>query len=149
MADETDHPDLAPDAAAPIPGKTDGVVTIPGILGEGADEQSVRIYLDATFSTFYEIPKAAVSGRQRVEAADSPFGVLSTVLHVRQGTRITVQSTSSRTVDHEFLSGDFTAPGSFRALTWAVPAGAVDQASRYRTSMQSGCTAQPRDNCPI
>jgi hypothetical protein len=28
-----------------------------------------------------------------------------------------VQHTSSRTIDHEFLAGDFTAPGSFRALT--------------------------------
>jgi hypothetical protein len=149
MADVGDHLDLAPDAAAPTPGKADGVFAIPGILGEGTGEQSVRIYLDAACSTFYDIPKEAVSARQRVEAEDSPFGVLSTVLHVRQGTRITVQHASSRTIDHEFLTGDFTAPGSFRALSWAVPAGIGNQSSSYKTSPNSGCTVDPKATCQV
>ncbi len=158
MDDGKEHLDLTPDAAAPAPGHADAVVSIAGILGKGAGEDSVRIYLDAAFSTFYDIPRDAVTDRRRVAAADSAFGVPSTVLHIKQGTRITVQHTSSRTIDHEFLAGDFTAPSSFHALAWAAPAWSRGRASgddrmtssRYRTSPDSpGCTLQPKAPCQI
>ncbi|WP_155993070.1 hypothetical protein [Nocardioides sp. URHA0020] len=106
-----------------------------GILGAGPDDSSVRIFLDTAFSTFYDVPKDAVLDRSRVDAAVSPFGVTSTVLHVKQGTQITVQHTSSRTIDHEFLAGDFTAPGSFRALTAFQRPGVATGSERYPTTV--------------
>jgi hypothetical protein len=161
MNDGSEHVDLIPDAAASLLVEGDGVVSVSGLLGESSDEDSVRIYLDTAFNTFYDIPKQAVQDRHRVDAADSPFGVPSTVLHIRQGTRITVQHTSSRTIDHEFLAGDFTAPGSFRALTSFQRPGTANRqvawAAGYNTNPNDCYPTSPRGGgcrsdipfCPI
>jgi hypothetical protein len=132
--------DLTPDAAALTPGSPGGAMPVTGILGESPEDSSVRIYLDAAFTTFYDVPKDAVQERRRVDAADSAFGVAATVLYVKQGTEITVQHTSSRTIDDEFLAGDFTAPGSFLALTsFQGPGAATGRVAWIPTITQFDC----------
>jgi hypothetical protein len=108
-----EKPDLTPDAAAPPPGEPPDTIPIYGILGESPVASSVRLYLDIGMSTYYDIPIEGIADRQKVPADKSPLGVDSTLLFVRKGIRLVVHHTESRTVEEEFLSGDFTAPGSF------------------------------------
>ena len=116
----TEKPDLTPDAVAPPPGEPPDTIPIYGILGESDIPDSVRLYLDTGLSTYYEIPVDAIAEREKVPANLSPLGVDSTLLLVRKGTKLVVIKVETRTVEDEFLSGDFTAPGSFTPSPAAV-----------------------------
>jgi hypothetical protein len=105
--------DLTPDELAPAADERGDALTIVGILGEGTDSGSVRLFLDAQFQTYYEIPSEAILRRTRVPAERSPLGVDSSAVVVRKGAELVVHRASTRRVEEEFLSGDFTAPGSF------------------------------------
>jgi hypothetical protein len=108
-----EKPDLTPDAAAPPPGEPPDTIPIYGILGESGIASSVRLYLDRGLSTYYDIPIEGIAGREKIPADQSPLGVDSTLLFVRKGIRLVVHHVDTRTVEDEFLAGDFTAPGSF------------------------------------
>jgi hypothetical protein len=110
----TDDLDLTPDPAAEGGGAGE-VMPIEGILAEGSDPDSVRLYLDPAFETYYDIPRDAVVRRDRLPAERSSLGLDSSRLLVRRGTPLVAHRASTRPVEEEFLSGDFTAPGSFRA----------------------------------
>jgi hypothetical protein len=110
---KNDKPDLTPDAAAPPPGEPPDTIPIYGILGESGIASSVRLYLDRSLSTYYDIPIEGIAGREKVPADKSPLGVDSTLLLVRKGVRLVVHHVDTRSVEDEFLAGDFTAPGSF------------------------------------
>jgi hypothetical protein len=108
-----EKPDLTPDAAAPPPGEPPDTIPIYGILGESGIADSVRLYLDRGMQTYYDIPIEGIAGREKIPADQSPLGVDSTLLFVQKGIRLVVHHTDTRTVEDEFLAGDFTAPGSF------------------------------------
>ena len=117
MADRrsSNKPDLSPDAAAPPPGEPPDTIPIYGILGESGIASSVRLYLDRGMSTYYDIPIEGIAGREKVPAGRSPLGVDSTLLFVRKGIRLVVHRSQTRSVEEEFVAGDFTAPGTFTA----------------------------------
>jgi hypothetical protein len=117
----SDKPDLTPDAAAPPPGEPPDTIPIYGILGESGIADSVRLYLDRGMQTYYDIPIEGIAGREKVPADRSPLGVDSTLLLVRKGVQLVVHHTDTRSVEDEFLAGDFTAPGSFEPAAPAVP----------------------------
>jgi hypothetical protein len=108
-------PDLTPDAAAPPPGEPPDTIPIYGILGESPVASSVRLYLDRGMSTYYDIPVEGIAGREKVPTDRSPLGVDSTLLFVRKGIRLVVHRSHTRSVEEEFVAGDFTAPGTFTA----------------------------------
>jgi hypothetical protein len=83
------------------------------VLGESTDADSVRLFLDAQFQTYYEIPREAILRRTRVPAERSPLGVDCSAVVVRRGTELVVHRAETRRVEDEFLAGDFTAPGTF------------------------------------
>ena len=120
-AKSSQKPDLTPDAAAPPPGEPPDSVPIYGILGESGIASSVRLYLDRGLSTYYDIPIEGIVGREKIPADKSPLGVDSTLLFVRKGIRLAVHHVDTRSVEDEFLSGDFTAPGSFTPAPAAAP----------------------------
>jgi hypothetical protein len=105
--------DLAPDPNAPGAGE-EGARAIVGILGESDDKDAVRLHLDLEFTRSYEIPREAIVGRERVPAARSPLGVDASVVRVRPGTVLRLRTSHVRSVEDEFLAGDFTAAGSYR-----------------------------------
>ena len=105
--------DLAPDELAPAPDERGGALTIVGVLGDSTDSDSVRLFLDAQFQTYYEIPREAVLRRTKVPAERSPLGVDCSAVVVRKGTELTVHRAVTRRVEDEFLAGDFTAHGTF------------------------------------
>jgi hypothetical protein len=99
---------------APAPGDPPpDTVPIYGILGKGPVASSVRLFLDVGFTTYYDIPIEGIVEREKIPADKSPLGVDSTLLMVRKGIQLVVHHTETRSVEEEFLSGDFTAPGSF------------------------------------
>ncbi|MEA2440498.1 MAG: hypothetical protein QOH76_1922 [Thermoleophilaceae bacterium] len=107
-------PDLTPDALAPAPGDPPpDTIAIYGILGKSPLASNVRLFLDVGFTTYYDIPIEGVVEREKVPADKSPLGVDSTLLMVRKGIQLVVHHAETRTVEEEFLAGDFTAPGSF------------------------------------
>jgi hypothetical protein len=116
--------DLSPDALAPKPGE-EGARLLIGILGEGGDGDSVRLYLDLEFRKSYDIPREAVLRRERLSADQSPLGVESSALWVRPDTVLTLHQTETRKVEDEFLAGDFTAGGSFAAQAAGPQVGGV------------------------
>jgi hypothetical protein len=110
----TDKPDLTPDALAPAPGdQPPDAVPIYGILGKSPVASSVRLFLDVALTTYYDIPIEGIVKREKVPADQSPLGVDSSLLFVLKGVKLVVHHTETRTVEEEFLSGDFTSPGSF------------------------------------
>src|SRR4051794_16778612 len=110
----SDDLDLTPDPAAEG-GKGQETMSIEGVLAEGAEAGNVRLYLDLGFETYYDIPREAIVQRDRVPAERSLLGVDTSRLLVRRGTSLVVHRVATRPVEEEFLAGDFTAPGSFRA----------------------------------
>jgi hypothetical protein len=109
-----EKPDLTPDALAPAAGdQPPPSVPIYGILGESPVASSVRLFLDVGLTTYYDIPIEGIVKREKVPADQSPLGVDSSLLFVLKGIKLVVHTTDTRTVEEEFLSGDFTAPGSF------------------------------------
>lgn len=128
-----EKPDLTPDAAAPPPGEPPDTIPIYGILGESPVASNVRLYLDLGMSTYYDIPIEGIAGREKVPADQSPLGVDSTLLFVRKGIRLVVHHSDSRTVEDEFLAGDFTSPGSFTPAAGGV-AGGAEQGIAIRPS---------------
>jgi hypothetical protein len=110
----TDDLDLTPDPAADGGGEGEAM-PIEGILAEGTDPDDVRLYLDLAFETYYDIPRDAIVRRDRVPAERSALGLDASRLLVRRGTPLVAHRASKRPVEEEFLAGDFTAPGSFRA----------------------------------
>jgi hypothetical protein len=118
-----DKPDLTPDAAAPPPGEPPDTIPIYGILGESGIASSVRLYLDRGMATYYDIPIEGIAGRDKIPADRSPLGVDSTLLFVRKGVQLVVHHAETRTVEDEFLAGDFTAPGSFSPAPGGAAAG--------------------------
>jgi hypothetical protein len=150
----TGKPDLTPDTAAPPPGEPPDTISIYGILGESGIASSVRLYLDRELSTYYDIPIEGITGREKVPADKSPLGVDSTLLLVRKGIRLVVHRVDSRTLEEEFVAGDFTAPGSF-----TPPAAAAGQLPGLPQQQQffspetwcfsrCGCTKVPRCGSP-
>jgi hypothetical protein len=109
-----EKPDLTPDALAPAAGdQPPDAVPIYGILGESPVASNVRLFLDVGLTTYYDIPIEGIVKREKVAPEQSPLGVESSLLFVLRGIKLTVHHTQTRTVEEEFLSGDFTAPGSF------------------------------------
>src|SRR4051812_15890961 len=109
-----EKPDLTPDELAPAAGdQPPDAVPIYGILGESPVASNVRLFLDVGLTTYYDIPIEGIVKREKVPADRSPLGVDSSLLFVLKGIKLTVHHTETRTVEEEFLSGDFTAPGSF------------------------------------
>ena len=115
--------DLTPDELAPAADERGGALTIVGVLGDSTDAGSVRLFLDAQFQTYYEIPREAILRRTRVPAERSPLGVDSSAVVVRQGTELAVHRAETRRVEEEFLAGDFTAPRSFTPVESGPPPG--------------------------
>lgn len=117
MADRSesaDKPDLTPDALAPAPGTTTDAIPVRGILGESTDPDCVRVFLDAGFGTYYDIPREDIVHREALPAERSPLGVDGSLLLVRAGASLIVHRVAVRAIEHEFLAGDFTAPGTLR-----------------------------------
>jgi len=109
-----EKPDLTPDALAPAAGEQPPPsVPIYGILGESPLASNVRLFLDPALTTYYDIPIEGIVKREKVPADQSPLGVDCSLLFVLKGIQLTAHRTDTRTVEEEFLSGDFTAPGSF------------------------------------
>src|SRR3954451_11356325 len=109
-----EKPDLTPDELAPAAGdQPPDAVPIYGILGESPVASNVRLFLDVGLTTYYDIPIEGIVKRDKVPADQSPLGVDSSLLFVLKGIKLTVHQVQTRTVEEEFLSGDFTAPGSF------------------------------------
>src|SRR4051794_26479594 len=109
-----EKPDLTPDDLAPAAGdQPPDAVPIYGILGESPLASNVRLFLDVGLTTYYDIPIEGIVRREKIPADRSRFGVDSTCLWVLKGIKLTVHHADTRTVEEEFLSGDFTAPGSF------------------------------------
>jgi hypothetical protein len=107
------NPDLSADPLAPKPGEeTEGRVLV-GILGESTVADNVRLFLDVDFRKYYDLPREAVLKREAVSADRSPLGVDSSAIWVAAGTQLVLHQSETRSVEDEFLSGDFTAPGSF------------------------------------
>src|SRR3954469_3682508 len=118
----SDKPDLTPDAGAPAPGdEPPPSVQIYGILGKSPVASSVRLFLDVGLTTYYDIPIEGIVKREKVPADRSPLGVDSTLLFVLKGVKLVVHHVDTRTVEEEFVSGDFTAPGSFTPAASAGP----------------------------
>src|SRR3954468_7402281 len=110
----SDKPDLTPDAGAPAPGdEPPPSVQIYGILGKSPVASSVRLFLDVGLTTYYDIPIEGIVKREKGPADQSPLGVDSRLLFVLRDIKLTAHHPKTRTVEEEFLSGDFTAPGSF------------------------------------
>jgi hypothetical protein len=145
---QNEKPDLTPDAAAPPPGEPPDTIPIYGILGESGMADSVRLYLDRGMSTYYDIPIEGIAGREKVPADQSPLGVDSTLLFVRKGIRLVVHHTDTRTVEDEFLAGDFTAPGSFTPAPGGgqIPGGeiGITASEICATNIACNITVQPR-----
>jgi hypothetical protein len=143
MADRrssSDKPDLAPDAVAPAPGdEPPDTVAIYGILGKGPDASNVRLYLDVGFTTYYDIPIEGIVEREKVPADRSPLGVDSSLLFVRKGIELVVHRAQARSVEEEFLAGDFTAPGTFSPIA-AGGAGAGPVAAGLPNTAATVCT---------
>jgi hypothetical protein len=112
--------DLTPDELAPAPDESGGALTIVGVLGDSPDADSVRLFLDAQFQTYYEIPREAILRRTRVPAERSPLGVDCSAVVVARGTELTVHRAVTRRVEEEFLAGDFTAAGTFTPRSHGV-----------------------------
>src|SRR3954449_10554192 len=113
-AKSSGKPDLTPDDAAPAPGEeSPDTIAIYGILGKSPVASSARLFLDVGLTTYYDIPVEGIVKREKVPADQSPLGVDSSLLFVLKGIKLTAHHTQTRTVEEEFLSGDFTAPGSF------------------------------------
>jgi hypothetical protein len=108
-----DAGDLTPDALAPQPGE-EGARLLVGILGEGPDTDTVRLYLDLEFRKSYDIPTEAIVRREKLTPEQSSLGVESSAMWVRAETTLKLHQTETRKVEDEFLAGDFTAPGSFQ-----------------------------------
>ncbi len=77
MVDYDESIDLRPHRMTPKRsegGESPSVTTIVGYVGEGADEDHVRVYLNRDLSLFVEIATADVVATQQVDAgqADSP-----------------------------------------------------------------------------
>jgi hypothetical protein len=118
-ADDTrsDDPDLTPDPLAP---ETEGAldtITMTGILGESPNPDFVRLFLDLDFGTYYDMPRDAVLRREKLPAERSSLGVDSSLLIVQKNTPLVVNRVAARLIEHEFLAGDFTAPGTFRSYS--------------------------------
>jgi hypothetical protein len=112
--------DLTPDELAPAADERGEALTIVGVLGESSDADAVRLFLDAQFQTFDEIPREAILRRTRVPAERSPLGVDCSAVVVPNGTELTVHRVATRRVEDEFLSGEFTTPGTFTPRTHGV-----------------------------
>lgn len=125
--------DLTPDRLAPGADE-EGARAIAGILGEGSQTGSIRLYLDLDFTRSYEIPREAVVRRVQVPADQSPFGVESSIVWVRPGTELTIRRVESRRLEEEFLAGDFTAAGGFASVTSPPEA-----AARVRATATISC----------
>jgi hypothetical protein len=141
--------DLTPDELAPSAEEAaGGAIIVTGILGDSPNPDNVRLYLDVAFSRLYEIPREAIIRRTAVPAAQSPLGVDSSALLVRKGTVLSVQAIDSRTIEDEFLAGDFTAPGSFEPI---APVGIGKAIVRTRAPLcepsEILCPSEFR-NCP-
>src|SRR4051812_6992597 len=106
-------PDLTPDALAPGPDEAAAAMPVTGILGDSPDDEHARLFLDLRFSTYYDIPRDAIVQREQLPAERSPLGVDSSLLLVRKNTQLEVHRVASRSIEHEFLAGDFTASGTF------------------------------------
>ena len=143
----SDKPDLDPDPTAPAPGdEPPDTVPIYGILGKGSDASSVRLYLDVGFTRYYDIPIEGIVEREKVPADRSPLGVDSSLLLVRKGVELVVHHAQSRSVEEEFLSGDFTAPGTFSpAAAGAAGAGVGGPGAGLAPTAATVCTQL---NCP-
>jgi hypothetical protein len=115
---QSDKPDLTPDPLAPAAGdQPPDAVPIYGILGKSPVASSVRLFLDVGLTTYYDIPNEGIVKREKVPADQSPLGVDSSLLFVLKGIQLTVHHVQTRSVEEEFLSGDFTAPGTFTPTT--------------------------------
>jgi hypothetical protein len=117
--------DLTPDELAPAADERGDALTIVGVLGESTDTGSVRVFLDAQFQTYYEIPRDAILRRTRVPAERSPLGIDCSAVVVRRGTELAVHRAETRRVEEEFLAGDFTAPRSFTPVENIPPPGPI------------------------
>jgi hypothetical protein len=119
----SDKPDLTPDEGAPAPGdEPPGSVPIYGILGKSPVASSARLFLDVGLTTYYDIPIEGIVKREKVPAGESPLGVDSSLLFVLKDIKLVVHHVDTRTVEEEFVSGDFTAPGSFTPAASVGPA---------------------------
>jgi hypothetical protein len=143
----SDKPDLTPDAAAPPPGEPPDTIPIYGILGESGIASSVRLYLDRGLSTYYDVPIEGIAAREKVPADQSPLGVDSTLLLVRKGVQLVVHHVDTRTVEEEFLAGDFTSPGSFTPTAAAPAAPAAPGIGPIHPTLGFTCTMLP-PACP-
>src|SRR3954451_10479374 len=113
-AKPNEKPDLTPDELAPAPGEPPpDDVPIYGILGKSPVASNVRLFLDVSLTTYYDIPIEGIVKREKVPADQSPLGVDSSLLFVLKGIQLTAHHVETRSVEEEFLSGDFTAPSSF------------------------------------
>jgi len=113
MADgSADEANLEPDELAPPPDQA-STRAIVGILGASTDPGSIQIYLDISFERSYVVAREAVLRRERLEADKSPLGVDCSIVWVRAGTHLRLQMNKTRTLEDEFLAGDFTSRQSF------------------------------------
>lgn len=143
----SDDLDLTPDPLAPADAGASDLVAIEGLLGEGPDTNAVRLYLDLGFHTYYDIPRESVVRRERVPAARSAFGVDASLLLVRRDTSLVVHRVSSRSVESEFLAGDFTAPGSFSTASATGARAAQPMHIPSYTIHGYVCCASPTSGC--
>ena len=104
--------DALAEKMAPDPGKASDGVALTGLVGRSAEDGNIRLYEDASFSTYYEISIADVLHSQQLPATASPLG--GSLVYIKSSAAVRRVQVSAE-IEARFLQGPMSAAATSAA----------------------------------
>ena len=122
-------------------------VALMGFVGRSTNDRSIRLYIDTSFRSYYEISISDILHSQQLPATQSPLGGRS-VVYVRGDAPLRLMQVSAE-IEARFLQGPMSSIAMGAAGAPALPSG-VKQFVQFGKSDNCPSTARSScsDNCP-
>ena len=115
------------------------LVALAGYFGPSRKSDSIRLYTDLGFQSYFEIPKASIVATTPTDATDDQS---PTLVHVKAGTSVDAVQTSTQSVE-SYLQGGITSAFQFQGDSTGSQLGVVQPTPTAIPTNQVVCQIHP------
>ena len=138
-----DKPNLSPHPlVSKLVGDSDpppSLVVLAGYFGPSRKSDSIRLYTDLVFQSYFEIPKASIVATTPTDATDDQS---PTLVHVKAGTPVDAVQTSTQPVE-SYLQGGITSAFQPQGDSTGLQPGVVQPTPTAIPTNQAACQIHP------
>jgi hypothetical protein len=110
--------DALAEKMVPDPAAIPDTVPLTGFVGRSAEDGKIRLYVDSTFRSYYEISNSDILHTEQLPTTQSPLG--GSVVYVKGGAPLRRVQVSTE-IEARFLQGPMSSIGAGAAGTSSLP----------------------------